>query len=48
MYKIEKLDDFGRGITYINGKICFVENALIGEEVELDIIKEEQNESDKK
>ena len=40
MYKIEKLDDFGRGITHVNDKICFVENALEGEEVELDIIKE--------
>ena len=25
---ILKIDDFGRGITYINDKICFVENAL--------------------
>lgn len=38
--KIEKLDDFGRGITYINNKICFVENALENELVEIEIIKE--------
>ena len=28
--KITKLDDFGRGITYINDKICFVDNSLEG------------------
>ena len=39
-YKIEKLDDFGRGIVYYNDKITFVKNALIGEEVEIEIIKE--------
>ena len=38
--KIEKLDNFGRGITYINNKICFVENALPNELVEIEIIKE--------
>lgn len=38
--KIEKLDNFGRGITYINNKICFVENALIDEEVDITITKE--------
>ncbi len=36
--KIEKLDNFGRGITYINDKICFVEGALEGEVVDIDII----------
>lgn len=36
--KIEKLDNFGRGITYINDKICFVEGALDGEVVDIDII----------
>ena len=34
-YKIDRLDDFGRGITFVNDKICFVNNALIDEEVEL-------------
>ena len=38
--KIEKLDNFGRGITYLNDKICFVENALPNEVVEIEIIKE--------
>lgn len=38
--KIEKLDHFGRGITYIDGKICFVSNALQEEIVELKITKE--------
>lgn len=37
---IKKLDNFGRGITYINDKICFVENALEEELVELNIYKE--------
>ena len=37
--EIEKLDNFGRGITYVDGKICFVENALPGEIVRIDIIK---------
>ena len=27
---IEKLDHFGRGITHINDKICFVENDNYG------------------
>ena len=35
---IEKLDNFGRGIAYINDKICFVEGALEGEVVDIDII----------
>lgn len=38
--KIEKLDNFGRGITYLNDKICFVENAYPEEVVEIEIIKE--------
>ena len=38
--KIEKLDNFGRGITYLNNKICFVENAYPEEVVEIEIIKE--------
>ena len=35
--KIEKLDHFGRGICYIDGKICFVENTLPGEDVKIKI-----------
>ena len=27
--KIEKLDNFGRGITYINDKICFVVTVVV-------------------
>ena len=38
--KIEKLDNTGRGICYINDKITFVENALPGEIVDISIIKE--------
>lgn len=38
--KIEKLDNLGRGITYINGKICFVDKALPGEIVQIKIVKE--------
>ena len=38
--KIEKLDNFGRGITYINNKICFIENALPEEEVRIEITNE--------
>ena len=37
---IEKLDNFGRGIAYVNDKICFIENALINEKVDIKIIKE--------
>ena len=38
--KIERLDDFGRGITYIDGKVCFVPFAIDSEEVLVDIDKE--------
>lgn len=38
--KIERLDDFGRGIAYINNKITFIENALEDEIVEIKIVKE--------
>ncbi len=38
--RIEKLDTFGRGIAHINNKICFVENALPNELVDIKIIKE--------
>ncbi len=37
---IDRLDHQGRGIGYINKKICFVEDALPGEEVEINIVKE--------
>lgn len=37
---IEKLDDFGRGIGYIDGKITFVPNTVPGDIVNINIIKE--------
>ena len=45
---IEKLDNFGRGITYINDKIVFVENALPEEEVEIEIINDKKKYSEAK
>lgn len=38
--KIEKLDNFGRGIAYVNGRIIFIDNALPDEEVDIVITKE--------
>ena len=38
--KIDRLDNFGRGIAHINNKIIFIENALPEEIVEIEIIKE--------
>ncbi len=38
--KIEKIDNFGRGITYIDNKICFVENALPEEIVDINVTRE--------
>ena len=40
IYKIERFDHQGRGITYIKNKIAFVDNGLPGEEVELKIDRE--------
>ena len=40
LVKIERLDDFGRGIAFINNKITFIENALEDEIVEVEIVKE--------
>ena len=40
MEKIIKLDNMGRGITYINNKITFVKNTLEDEEVDIKITKE--------
>ena len=39
---IEKLDFNLRGITHIDGKVIFVDNALPGEEVKVDILKDEK------
>lgn len=38
--KVEKLDHYGRGIIKIDGKIGFIKNALINEDIEIKIIKE--------
>lgn len=39
---IEKLDNKGRGICFINNKITFVENALPGEDVDVEIFNEKK------
>lgn len=46
--KIVRLDDFGRGIAYLNDKICFVENALPEEVVQIEITKEMKKYSEAK
>ena len=38
--EIKKLGINGEGIGYINKKICFVQNALPGEMVEVEIIED--------
>ena len=43
MYKIDSLDHYGRGITRINNKTTFVDNALPNEIVELKINKDKKN-----
>jgi len=42
MIKIESLDHYGRGITRIEGKIAFIENALPNEIVEIKVNKEKK------
>lgn len=42
MYKIEKLDHKGRGITFKDNKITFIENALPNEIVEIKVLKEKK------
>ena len=37
---IDRLDHQGRGIGYINGKIVFVKEALVGESVKVKVIRE--------
>ena len=46
--RVTKLDNLGRGITYINDKICFIENALPNELVDIEIIKETKKYSEAK
>ena len=43
---IEKLDDFGRGIGYIDGKITFVPNTVPGDIVNINIIKEHKKDNE--
>lgn len=43
MCEITGLDHFGRGITRKNGKIIFVNNALPGEKVDIEIILDKKN-----
>lgn len=38
LVRCERLDDFGRGIVYIDGKICFVPDLLPLEEAYIDIV----------
>ena len=40
-YKINRLDDFGRGITFVNDKICFVNDALVDEEVDYSLFPDD-------
>lgn len=40
--KITKLDNFGRGIAYVNNKICFIPNVLKDEVVTIEIIAEKK------
>ena len=46
--KIERLDDFGRGISFVNNKICFVSGVVPEEEVEIEITNEKRNYCDGK
>lgn len=43
IFKIENLDHYGKGIARINGMPVFIENALPGEEVEIEITKTKKN-----
>ena len=45
-YTIIDYDHYGRGITKKDNKIIFVNNAIIGEEVEIDIYNEKKNYSE--
>lgn len=41
--RVEKLDDFGRGIVRIDNKVCFVKNALKDEVVDVQITSNKKN-----
>ena len=38
--EIVKLDDFGRGICFVNNKVTFVPNTIPGDIVNIKIVKE--------
>ncbi len=40
---IEKYDHIGRGIAYVNNKVTFVPKVVVGDYVDLEIIKEKKN-----
>lgn len=42
-FEIESLDNFGRGISHINGKVIFIENALPNENVLVNFTLEKRN-----
>lgn len=44
----QKLDHFGRGIVYLNGKITFVSNLLPKEEAYIKVIKSKKNQAEAK
>jgi len=48
VFKIEKLDHFGRGIVKTDNKIVFVEDTIIGDEVFIKIIKDKKKYSEGK
>lgn len=43
LVNIERMDHLGNGIGYINNKIIFIKNALVGETIDVEIIKEKSN-----
>src|SRR5574344_1183548 len=43
--RIERYDNQGQGIGYINNKIIFIPNALIGELIETEIIEDNKKET---
>ena len=45
---IDKYDHEGRGIGYLNNKLVFVSNTIVGEEVEIEIIKNKKKYSEGK
>lgn len=42
-FEIIKLDEFGRGITYVDGKITFVLDAVVGDVVDIKLTKQKKN-----